>query len=291
LAGSVGGRSESTDESNARDTLTRTIRLKPEEVKGFISIQGQAEQRVKPTEIRMVIAVTAEAKNPAECNQVLFSKLDAVKAAWSQAGIPEDRIVDDFIAMLPRYEFAIERVGEREAAVEKLAGYRVQSNLHVSLNDDAQAATAIAIAFGHNIPDIIAFDYWSSELDQAKTQARAEALRAAREKSDALLGDLFEQPLKPINLQESTVVVYPESMYQSFENTYGQDFENWWDRPLPVIRIFKPKNTYYRGLYPNADVTASALPLRCEISVVSTVILYYQSPADKSPETPPLKEQ
>jgi hypothetical protein len=41
----------------------------------------------------------------------------------------------------------------------------------------------------------------------------------------------------------------------------------------------RPRNTYYRGLYMDGDIQASQLAMEPEISVVSTVRLYYESPA------------
>lgn len=85
-----------------------------------------------------------------------------------------------------------------------------------------------------------------------------------------------------INIQEMTKTHYPESMYVSFQNDYGEQYSSYatW-RDTPMIRTFRPKNTYYRGLYPDGDIQASELPMRSEISVVSTVRLYFESPAAK----------
>src|SRR5262245_23265080 len=77
------------------------IRLTPEEVQGYIAIKGQAERRVKPTEIRLVVAVTEEAARPADCYRQLADRIQGVKTSWINAGISPDKIVDDFIAMLP----------------------------------------------------------------------------------------------------------------------------------------------------------------------------------------------
>ena len=43
----------------------------------------------------------------------------------------------------------------------------------------------------------------------------------------------------------------------------------------------RPRNTYYRGLYTDGDMQPSELPMQPEISVISTVRLYFESPAAK----------
>ncbi len=64
LSGSRGGVPRGTKPGHAANGLQT---LSPEVVQGYITIDGQAELRVRPTEIRVVLAVTAEGKPPAEC--------------------------------------------------------------------------------------------------------------------------------------------------------------------------------------------------------------------------------
>jgi hypothetical protein len=48
---------------------------------------------------------------------------------------------------------------------------------------------------------------------------------------------------------------------------------------MPFIRASRPRNTYYRGLQSDGDIQPAGLPMRPEISVISTVRIYFQSPA------------
>ena len=58
---------------------------------------------------------------------------------------------------------------------------------------------------------------------------------------------------------------------------------------MEVIRTFRPKNTYDRGLFSNSDIQPAELPMQSEISVVSTVKLFYESPVAKDYANRPLK--
>ena len=162
--------------------------ISPEVVQGYIAIDGQAELRVKPTQIRVVMAVTAEGTTPADCKRQVADRITTLATAWRKMGISQENIVEDFIAVLPRYAFEIDRIHDREVAVEKKVGYLMQSNLHLAVKDDARAMAAIHIAFENDVADIIAFDYWSKELDPMKVRARAEALKAARDKGSGPAG-------------------------------------------------------------------------------------------------------
>ena len=197
--------------------------------------------------------------------------------------IEDDRVAEDFIAILPRYQWTIQKRGDAEVGVEERSGYHMQTNLHVPLDGEQDAQTALNAAFEHGVTDIIAFDYHNDGLNELKADARVRALDAANDKADALLRELFgDQRPKVINVQEHTVVHRPQSQYQSFTNTVDQSITTAPRQGMPLIGAIRPRNTYYRGLQSGADIEPQRLALRPEISVVSTVRLYYESPTAKN---------
>jgi len=256
--------------------------LDPRVAQSQIAIDARVEIRVPPTEVRMTLAVTGEGESAQACRKEVAEKIDVLRAAWQKAGIEKNRVVVDFIAILPRYEWVIEKRGEVEVGVEKKAGYRMQSNLHVALPNDATVDQALDHAFEHGITDIIAFDYWSNDLDAVKARAREQALEEAAAKSNSLLRIFAEKRPPIINVQEDTQVVFPESLYQSFENTVQDSVSPAPRRELAFIRAHRPQNTYYRGLQSGADRQPAELAMKPEISVVATVRIYYESPGVKN---------
>ena len=277
--GQFGG-SRAGVESNSETVVNLPV-LAREVVEGFIAIDGRAEIRVRPTEIRIVLAVTSEGQTARECQKTIDETMGKLKQSWTELGIPAGSIVEDFIAVLPVYEWNIEKRGDVEVGVEKLSSFRMQSNVHLAVPLNADTPKAFTVAFEHGVTDIIAFDYWSKELDEIKIKARAEAVKAARSKSDVLLAALFDDRPPVINVQEQTTVRYPESLYDSFVNTYQEEVTVPWRREIPFIRAYRPRNTYYRGLYIDGDIQPRELPMHPEISVISTVRLYFESPAAK----------
>ena len=81
--GAVDGGRDQTHESSGLAPLD------PEVAEGYITIEGQAELRVKPTEIRVVLAVTAEGKTPSECKRKVTETIKSLTAAWMEAGIAQ----------------------------------------------------------------------------------------------------------------------------------------------------------------------------------------------------------
>jgi uncharacterized protein YggE len=253
-------------------------RLDREVVESHIAIDGRAEVRVPPTEIRVVMAVTGEGDDAQTCRRSVDDIVEGLKKTWVESGIEPQSIVEDFIAVLPRYKWQLERQNDSDVGVEKKAGYRMQTNLHLAVPDDAKAKEALNLAFEQGVTDIIAFDYWSRDLDDIKVKAREQAVQAALSKADLLLGTLFDERPPVINVQEQTTVRYPESLYHSFTNSYEEDVTPAWRRDVPFIRAARPQNTYYRGLYTDSDIQSGELPMKPEISVISTVRIYYRSP-------------
>ncbi len=252
--------------------------LTREVAESYIAIDGKAEIRVKPTELRIVMAVTAEGETAQECQKTVDATLAKLKVAWTKQKIPPEAIVFDFIAVLPRYEWKSEKREASEVGVEKKSGYRMQSNVHLAVPGDPAAQAALAAAFELGVTDIIAFDYWSKELDAVKEQIRGKALLAARGKADGMLAMFADKP-PLINVQEQTTVHYPESLYHSFTNVAEQEVIPAWRGEITLIRAYRPRNTYYRGFYSDGDIQPRDLPMKPEISVVSTVRLYFESPA------------
>lgn len=129
------------------------------------------------------------------------------------------------------------------------------------------------------------FDYWSATLQEEQEKTRLAAIEAAKKKADVLLA-LF--PVRPaiINVQESTHAITPRDLYHTYENVLEENVDQPDGRDLPRVRAQRPRMTFLDNLALHADVRPALPALRPEISVVSTVRLYFQSPAPKRRTTP-----
>lgn len=251
-------------------------------IEDYIKVDAKVEIRVKPDQIRIVLAVSENAKTAPECEEKVFSKVEKLKTAFTELGVKPEDIVDDFIAVLPRYEYVIKEIESGKAAVETLMDYGMQSNLHIKVPDDALALSVIRAAFKLGVTDIIAFDYWSKELDTVKQNALAAAIEKANTKAKLVLGQTFGDMPTPINVEASTKLIMPDSLYQSFNNSFSQTLTQHYRGNLPVITAFRPKNTYYKGHVDlSSDQQPDTVSMHCEISVVSTVKLFFASPVNE----------
>ncbi len=262
--------------------------LEPSLALQFITVEGTAELRVVPEEVRVILAVTIEGASADECQTKVAERIKRIVTDWSNSKIPQDKIVEDFINVLPVYKWVIETQNGEKVVVQKHAGFRMQTNLHVAVKTESEAMQAIQQAFRHGVTDIITFDYWSPKLDEQKREARKAAIAAAKEKADTLL-EIFDSRPKIVNIQEATGVFFPHAMYRTTENVLEESTEylsNW--RGRLRFKAYRPKMTFLDAPQSNADVRPAELMMRPEIAVISTVRLYYQSPGEPPKSDPPM---
>jgi len=246
----------------------------------FITVEGTVETRIKPESIRVVMAVIAEADDAAGCQQKIAASITAVKKEWAAQGIEADNIVEDFISVLPVYQWRREQRDGQQMMIQQPKGFRMQSNLHIAVKTEKEAMAAINASFKHGVTDIVTFDYWSPHLDKQKAAARTAALAEAKKKAELLLS-VFEHRPAPVNIQDSTRVIFPTSQYKTYQNQVTEEYTRW-SSNTPVIRAHRPKMTFIQGVQVAADSRPAKMLMEPEIAVVSTVRIYYQAPAAHS---------
>ena len=241
----------------------------------LISVGGSAERRLTPEKLRLVIAMTVEAETAALCRDELNDLSAKIHKDWvGKLRIAKTDIKEDFIALLPTYDWTKARDGD--AYRETQSGFRLQTNLHVAVDNDAQAVQAIDAAFAYGSVSVVTFDYWHSEIDRVRKEVMADALKAAKAKSGVLL-DAFEERPRMVNVNEQTRVFFPNSLYQTYDNSLNRSLTRNSSRDIHAI---KQKLTFLRGLQSDSDVRPQTMLMKPEIVVASHVTLYYQSPIE-----------
>lgn len=241
-----------------------------------IAVSGTVELKIDPEKLRLVFAIMAENETAAGCSEKIKLVQKSVTEAVSGMGIAPSDINGDFISVTPNYEWA--NIEEEMIVRQKLVGYKMQHNLHVMCGSEEVAMKVIDIAFDNGISDIIAFDYWHSKIDEQKKAARKKAIESAKEKS-TILFEVFDTKPKPINVQEKTTVHKPSTMYRTFSRSSSQRItipRNWRDRAQ--VFAATPQLTYLENLATQTDIQGKTPALKPQISVLSTVTIYYSTP-------------
>lgn len=240
-----------------------------------ITIEGVAELRLPPTRLRVVFGVNAVGKTASEASVACRALLDATRQRLAAKSVAAADIDIDFIAVVPIYEWQVEASGDERIAVERRTGSRAQYNLHVAVADEAAALVAIEAATVADGIDLIAVDYWSEAIAGKRTEALAQALRAAQDKAKVLLA-VFPAPPTPINVHEHTAVLQPQQLYQPVQRS--DESQHRFFNQVPQVPAPRPTFVYYRGLLADLDVMSADLPGKRDLHVVATVRLYYAAP-------------
>lgn len=243
-----------------------------------IAIEGTCQKRVTPTSMRLIWAVTAEEKEAVACRKSTEAKVEKITAALASLRIGKEKIFEDFISAIPRFEWV---EGEQNALIETQTGYRMQTNLHIAAETNEQAMKVVEAALNSGLTDLIGVDY-TADLTQPQNDARLGAIAAAKKKSETILSAIFDEKPKAINVQEQTQVRLPADMYDSFENVAANNLTTHYKDQRNHIFAYRPQNAYYAGQTKAADDKSHVLPMKPEIVVESTVVIYYQSPSTRT---------
>lgn len=280
--GSYANRSNSYSSNSPSASEIIESLLPTETALNVIMIEGAVEVRVNPELLKLVLALTSEGETAEICQQKINAQIEAIRQSWLQElQIPQEDIVEDFISVLPRYEWTADKWEEENIRVQKHNGYRMQSNLHLQVATEKAAMAAIDQAFQHGVAEVVTFDYWSSDLETEKEKAMAAAVEAAKKKSKLLLA-VFETPPKVINVQEFTKVFLPSTLYKTYKHILEEDYQGRYWEERPRVKAYRPEMTFYRGTEIQTDVLPKELAMHPEIAVVSVVRIYYQSPAERA---------
>jgi|GEM_PF-1518437 len=247
----------------------------------FITITGTAEVSLKPESLRLVFAVTAEAESSVECSRLVKQRIAEIREGIQKLELDASKVVEDFIVVVPSYTWELQTKEKTRFVKEVPNGFRMQSNLHILCDDEAQAMAVIDLAFAAGVTEIISFDYWHSELDAQKQDALKQALEAAKAKSEVLLAVFDEKP-RLLNIDNSIKVSFPVSQYKTITPAPANDeaiLPSNWRHDMVKIRAQRPKTTFYAGNQDFTDTGPGRAPMSPEISVISTVTLTYTSPA------------
>ena len=254
----------------------------------FIAVSGTAAHSVTPESVRLVLAVTSEAETSLQCSEKVEAAITQIRDSTKEFGFKDDDIIEDFIVVVPKYRWELgtlraeDNNKEGEGVVKEVSdGFRMQTNLHVLCQNETQAMAAMKLAFQAGVHEIISFDYWHSDLDRLKKDVLKKAVEEAKSKADILL-TVFDDKPKVLNVDHSTSVSFPKSLYKTITPRPSLD-ENLipygWRNKYIRIQAHRPLTTFYQGIQEYSDSSPPKPAMKPEITILSSVTLTYGSPA------------
>lgn len=159
-----------------------------------ISVNGEAEIRVVPDEVILTLGVETWHEDMVEAkakNDSIISKTIRVAKAHD---IPEKHIQTDYIDIEARYEDGYQK--------RDFIGYFVRKTVVVTLRDLDEFESLLSGVLAVGTTNVHGIQFRTTELRKHRDEARAKAIRAAKEKAVALAAELDQTVGQPITINE-----------------------------------------------------------------------------------------
>jgi len=176
----------------------------------LISVRGTAEINVDPNQVVMEFGVATHDKDLAIAKSQHDSRMKKVIGLARDAGIEAKDIQTDELSMSPTYS---------EEKVPRLLGYEVSQTLTITLKDPSKYESLITKFLLAGINRVHSVNFSLTETRKYRDEARAKALRAAKEKAIAMAAELGQSIGKPWEILEDDG--WSPFVQVSANSTYG----------------------------------------------------------------------
>jgi uncharacterized protein YggE len=147
----------------------------------LISVSGSAEVKVAPDEIHLSVGVETRHENLAEAKRQNDDGVSRALAFLKKSGVPAKDVQTDYISVEPSYN---------DSSRTQPLYYIVRKSIEIKLTDITTFENTLTGLLTNGVNQVHGIDFRTTELRKYRDQARAMALRAAREKADALVAEL-----------------------------------------------------------------------------------------------------
>lgn len=176
----------------------------------IITVTGNAEVRVVPDEVLLTVGVeTWNAELPAAKTEN-DRRVSSILALAEKFGIKPEHVQTDYISIQPSYR-------DYERGI--VEGYFVRKTIVFILKDITQFETLLTEVIQSGATHIHNIEFRTTELRKWRDEARALAIRAAKEKATALTSELGQELGKVHSIQENSVGWW--SSYRWWGGTYS----------------------------------------------------------------------
>ena len=172
-----------------------------------ITVTGDAEVRVVPDEVIITLGVETSHKQIAEAVRQNDERVQKALALTQSYGIESKHVQTEFIEIEPRYEDNYER--------HNFIGYFVRKTIVVTLRDLTKFEEFLTAVLESGVNYVHGIEFRTTELRKHRDQARSLAIQAAREKAEALAGELGQAIGRPETITEN-------------QNWWWSSYSSWW---------------------------------------------------------------
>ena len=160
----------------------------------LVTVTGEAVVNVVPDEVVLTLGVESSDKQLRRAKSLDDERVKQVLAAAEKLGIPAKDIQTDHISIEPRYRDSYEQ--------RDFVGYFVRQAIVINLKDVSQFENLLTDVLDAGANYVHGIQFRTTELRKHKDEARALAIKAAREKAVALAQELDQDVGRPYSIRE-----------------------------------------------------------------------------------------
>lgn len=193
--------------------LPPAARAQERDAARLITVTGEAEMRVVPDEIFFDVTVQTFHRDLKTARAQTDERVRNLLELTRRHNVAPNDVQTDYVSVAPRYR------GGSDA--RQLLGYTVRKDVVFTLRDVPRAEVVLSEVIESGVTRINTIDFRTSELRKHRDQARALAIRAAREKAVALTKELGQGIGKAYSIEEVTPSAQPGSSNNVLLNYSG----------------------------------------------------------------------
>ncbi len=187
---------------------------KPTATPDVITVSGKGEVVVAPDIATFSFGVTEEAVTVGEAQKKSTDKIDAILASIKKGGVEDKDIKTVSYNIYPRYEY--HNATMYTSGTQYLAAYVVSQTVEVKVRDLTKAGGLLSGIGEYGATNISGLAFSIDEQDKVIRDARADAIKDAREQAEVLARALG------VNLGRITSF-YESTPYQPYPIYYAKD--------------------------------------------------------------------
>jgi len=148
----------------------------------LISVSGSAEVKVAPDEIYLRVGVETRSANLENAKHENDERVSKSLLFLKSSGVKEKDVQTDFISIEPSYD--------NNWSATKAVTYIVRKSIEVKLTKIENFEGVLTGLLTNGVNNVHGIEFRTSELRKHRDEARAMAIRAAKEKADAMALEL-----------------------------------------------------------------------------------------------------
>jgi len=191
----------------------------------LITVSGQAEMRVPPDEVVFTLEVESVDKDVMAAKKKTDESVKQVFALARDNKVNTDDVQTSYISVEPKYNTDdLEYGDERRGMKRVFLGYAVSKTIAIRLKDISRFDPLLSDVLKAGVTKVSNVEFRDSQIRKHRDQARAMAIRAAREKANLLAREIGQTIGPAYLITEGVASRYPaNAMMQNTTSVISGD--------------------------------------------------------------------